>query len=61
MVKTLLLLAVGVAIGYVYGYKDAKVHDKMVVERMLDRAGASVRGKYDTNVDKQTDTDSIAR
>ena len=53
MVKTLLILAVGVAIGYAYGYKDARKHDKTIVERVLDHAGASARGKYDQDLDKQ--------
>lgn len=56
VVKTLFVLAVGVAIGYTYGYKDAKTHDKMVVERMLDRAGGAARGKYDPNVDVHADS-----
>jgi hypothetical protein len=56
MVKTLLILAVGVAIGYGYGYKDAKKHDKTIVERVLDRAGGAARGKYDPNVDKEADS-----
>ena len=41
MVRTLFILAVGASIGYVYGYKDAKTHDKTIVERTLDRAGAA--------------------
>jgi hypothetical protein len=56
VVKTLFVLAVGVAIGYTYGYKDARTHDKMVVERVLERAGGSTRGKYNPNVDQQTDS-----
>ena len=60
MVKTLLVLAVGVALGYGYGYKDAKTHSKTVVERGLDRvlahAGASARGKYDSDLDKKLDS-----
>ena len=56
MVKTLLILAIGVAIGYSYGYKDAKKHDKTVVERVLDRAGGAARGKYNSNVDQQADS-----
>ena len=46
VVRTLLILAVGVAIGYVYGFKDAKTNDKTVFERTVDRAGAAARGKY---------------
>lgn len=56
MVRTLFLLALGVAIGYVYGYKDAKTYDKTVVERLLDRAGGAARGKYDSNVDQEADS-----
>ena len=56
MVKTLLILAVGVAIGYSYGYKDAKTHDKTVVERVLDRVGGSARGRYNPDVDRVADS-----
>ena len=48
-----MLLAIGVAIGYTYGYKDARRHDRPVVERLIDRAGASARGKYDSNIDRR--------
>ena len=56
MVRTLLILAFGVAIGYGYGYKDAKTHDKTIVERVLDRAGGAARGKYSTNIDQEADS-----
>jgi len=56
MVRTLLILAVGVTIGYVYGYKDAKTHDKIIFERALDHAGAAARGKYLSHVDQVTDS-----
>ena len=55
MVRAVVLIALGVAIGYAYGYKDARRHDKSVVERVLDRAGGSTRGKYDPNLDRQLD------
>jgi hypothetical protein len=60
VVKTLLILAVGVAIGYSYGYKDAKQHDQTVYERLIDRAGAAARGKYDANSSQQQ-ADSVGR
>ena len=60
MVKTLLILAVGVVIGYSYGYKDAKHHDRTVYERLIDRAGAAARGKYDSN-SQQQQADSVGR
>ena len=56
MVRTLFILAVGVAIGYGYGYKDAKTHDKTVVERTLDRAGAAAKAKYVSHVPQDTDS-----
>jgi hypothetical protein len=56
VVKTLLILAVGVAIGYSYGYKD----DRTVYERLIDRAGAAARGKYDANSSQQQ-ADSVGR
>ena len=59
MAKTLFILAVGAAIGYSYGYKDAKRYDKTVYERVIDRTGAAVRGKYDSN--KQLQDDSVGR
>jgi hypothetical protein len=51
--RTFVLLAIGVAIGYTYGFKDARRHDKIIVERLLDRAGASARGKYKSDIDRQ--------
>ena len=59
MAKILFILAVGVAIGYSYGYKDAKKHDKTVYERLIDRAGGAARGKYDPN--SQLKSDSVGR
>jgi hypothetical protein len=56
MVRTLFILAVGASIGYVYGYKDAKTHDKTIVERTLDRAGAAAKGKYLSHVEQETDS-----
>lgn len=46
MFKLLLILAVGIAIGYNYGWKDAQVHTENVAERMVDRIGG-------TNKDQQ--------
>jgi hypothetical protein len=59
VVKTLFILAAGAAIGYSYGYKDARKYDKTVYERVIDRAGAAVRGKYDSN--SQLQADSVGR
>ena len=56
MVKTVLVLCIGVAVGYGFGFKDAKSHDKPVVTRVVDRIGGSHRGKYDPNIDKHAET-----
>ena len=53
--KYILVLAIGLAIGYGYGFKDAKKHNKSVVSRVLDRVGGSNRGKYDQDLDKKAD------
>lgn len=56
VVRTLLILVVGASLGYYLGYKDARTHDRSVVERALDGVAASSRGKYDSNVDKATES-----
>jgi hypothetical protein len=53
MFKFIVILVVGIAIGYFYGFDDAKKHDVTVVERVVGRVGGSTRGKYGTDVDKQ--------
>jgi hypothetical protein len=55
MLKFIFVLVVGIAIGYFYGFDDAKKNDANVVERVVDRVGGSNRGKYRTDVDKQMD------
>ena len=56
MFKTILILCVGLAIGYGFGFKDAKKHEKTVVSRTVDKIGGSHRGKYDPDIDKQADS-----
>jgi hypothetical protein len=45
-------LVIGIAIGYGYGFQDAKVHKKSIVERTLDRVGGKNRGAYNNDLDK---------
>jgi hypothetical protein len=52
----ILLLCAGIAIGYAFGFKDAKKHEKTVVSRTVDKIGGSNRGKYDPDIDKQADS-----
>lgn len=53
MFKLLLLLALGVVIGYHYGWSDAQVNDKRIAERMIDRIGGKTRDAMGNDVDKQ--------
>jgi uncharacterized membrane-anchored protein YhcB (DUF1043 family) len=52
MFKFAIALVVGIAIGYFYGFDDAKQHDENVVTRVV--AQVSKKGEnYRTDVDKQ--------
>lgn len=51
MYKLLFALAVGIAIGYRYGWNDAQEHDKNVAERMIERIGGEARGRMGNDVD----------
>ena len=39
MFRLLLILALGMTIGYAYGFRDARAHEKTIVARTLDRVG----------------------
>jgi ribonuclease HI len=49
-VPPLLLLGLGLAAGYAYGFRDARTHDQTIIRRTADavlaRAGGSARGRY---------------
>ncbi|MDQ8161234.1 MAG: hypothetical protein P3C10_01485 [Gemmatimonadota bacterium] len=47
----MLILSVGIAIGYGYGWKDAHVHEQHIVERTLDRIGGETRDRMGNDVD----------
>ncbi len=51
MFKILLVLTVGVAIGYGYGWKDAQVNEKRIYERVVDQIGGSNRDLVGNDVD----------
>jgi hypothetical protein len=53
--RKLLLLAVGVAIGYFIGYSDARKHTKHIVERTLDKVGAGTRKSLDNGADRRSE------
>lgn len=43
MFRLIFILIVGIAVGYTYGYRDARQHEKPVTARVLDRIGGQVR------------------
>lgn len=57
MLKVLLILAVGICIGYSIGWKDAQKNDRHIVERTVDRVGGKNRGKYDQDIDRRLESD----
>lgn len=53
MIKTLLLVFVGVVIGYFTGFSDAQRHADNLAVRVVNQIGGSNRGRVSTDVDKQ--------
>jgi hypothetical protein len=49
--KLLLILFVGVVIGYMYGYNDHKTYGKSVVERVTERVGGTARSQVGGDFD----------
>lgn len=56
MWKILLLLAIGVAAGYWWGFNDAQTHTASVVTRFIDRTGGSTRMEVRSNADRLMDS-----
>ena len=53
MMRILLILLVGAALGYGYGFRDAQTNEKTVVARVLDRLGGDARQYSSNDVDRQ--------
>jgi hypothetical protein len=51
MLRILFLLIVGIAIGYMIGFNDARTHDRHIVQRLVDRAGGSARSGVSNDID----------
>ena len=56
MRKALLLLAVGVALGYTWGWRDAQMNDRDVVSRIVSQVGGSTRGELRNDPDQLLDS-----
>jgi hypothetical protein len=52
--RYLILLALGLAVGYGLGFQDAKANDKNIVARLVEMVGGSTRDKVSGDVDAQT-------
>jgi hypothetical protein len=52
--RYLILLALGLSIGYGLGFQDAKENDKNIVARLVEMVGGSTRDKVSGDVDAQT-------
>lgn len=51
MVKFVLILMIGVAFGYSFGWTDAQKHEQHLAERLLDRLGGETRARMGNDVD----------
>lgn len=53
MFKYSLILGLGVALGYSYGWKDAHAHQQHVAERLLEQIGGDSKDKVNGDIDAQ--------
>lgn len=58
MIKFLLALAIGIALGYSYGWNDAQVNEKAWYERIVDRIGGSNRDLVRNDIDARAADDT---
>lgn len=51
MARVALILLAGIAIGYLYGWRDAQVHEEPAFTRVISGIGGSTRDRVRTDVD----------
>ncbi len=51
MKKTILVLAIGIAMGYFAGFSDARAHKEDIVQRLVARVGGANRDHMPNDVD----------
>lgn len=56
MFKVIVVLLLGLGVGYSYGFRDAKKHDRTIFARSVDRIGGSARDKVRSDIDTQMDS-----
>ena len=59
MFKTLFILAIGIAVGYSYGWTDAQENEKHVADRLLERIGGETRSRMGNDVDTRFQTSDL--
>jgi hypothetical protein len=53
--RYLLILIIGLSAGYAFGYQDARLHDKTIVERIIDHIQDVNHGRMNADADKALD------
>jgi hypothetical protein len=56
MKKALLLLAIGLAVGYWLGFNDAQNNTDDIITRLVTRTGGSTRDAVQSNADRMLDS-----
>jgi hypothetical protein len=56
MRKALVLLAIGVALGYTWGWRDAHVNENDIVSRIVSQVGGNTRGELRNDPDHMLDS-----
>jgi hypothetical protein len=56
MRKVLVLVAIGVALGYTWGWRDAQMNEKDVVTRIVSQVGGSTRADLKNDPDHLLDS-----
>ncbi len=51
MFKYLFILAIGIALGYSYGWKDAQINSQHIAERLVERIGGDNKKNMDADID----------
>jgi hypothetical protein len=59
MYKTLFILAIGVVVGYSYGWTDAQENVKHVADRLIDRIVGETRSQMGNDVDARFQTSNL--
>jgi len=56
MFKLIVVLLLGLVVGYSYGFRDAQKHDRTIFARSVDRIGGSARDKVRSDVASRPDS-----